>query len=75
MSRPYDTEFKIQAIRLVQPGTKATREIARELGIPKKARYGWMEAMRQRQLAKIASQPPAGPRRFPESMLGVDILS
>ena len=43
----YSEEFKEQAVALVARQDKPATQIARELGIPGKALYKWMEAARQ----------------------------
>ena len=43
----YSEEFKQQAVVLVARKDKPATQIARELGIPRKTLYKWMEAARQ----------------------------
>lgn len=43
----YSEEFKEQALALVGRGDKPATQVARELGVPPKTLYKWMEAARQ----------------------------
>ncbi len=47
MSKQYDTECKVQAVRVATESNKPVAQIAGELGIPSRTLPGWIKATRQ----------------------------
>ena len=57
----YTREFKLEAVRLLESGTKGGAEIAMELGIRRNQLYKWQEEIRQK--GTEASFPGMGSRK------------
>ena len=47
MGKQYDTEFKLQAVRLATELNKSVTQVADELGIPSSTLHGWIKATQQ----------------------------
>ena len=47
MGKHYDTEFKLQAVRLATDLNKSVAQVAEELGIPSSTLHGWIKATQQ----------------------------
>ena len=47
MGKQYDTEFKLQAVRLATDLNKSVAQVAEELGIPSSTLHGWIKATQQ----------------------------
>jgi transposase len=50
----YSAEFKLEAVRLMQAGTKEVTQLARELGVPRQYLHAWF-----RQAQKSPTQNPS----------------
>jgi transposase len=44
----YSAEFKLEAVRLMQAGTKEVTQLARELGVPRQYLHAWFRQAQQR---------------------------
>ncbi|EOS56091.1 hypothetical protein C812_02153 [Paenibacillus barengoltzii G22] len=47
MAKPYDKEFKLQTVRMIQDEGKPVVQVARELGINDNTLYRWMAEYKQ----------------------------
>ena len=43
----FTQEFKLEAVRLLEAGSRPAAEIARELGVPRNRLYKWQEQIRK----------------------------
>ncbi len=43
----FNQEFKLEAVRLLEAGTRPASELARQLGIPRNRLYKWQEQVRK----------------------------
>ena len=43
----FSQEFKLEAVRLLEAGSRPPSELARELGIPRNRLYKWQEQVRK----------------------------
>jgi len=64
MSRPekYSKEFKMEAIRLLNEGSKPVAEIARELGVKRTFLYRWRDQLNNKK-EKAFSGKPGRPKK------------
>jgi transposase len=44
----FSQEFKLEAVRLLEAGSRPASELARELGIPRNRLYKWQEEVRKK---------------------------
>ena len=49
--RRFTQEFKLEAVRLLEAGSRPAAEIARELGVPRNRLYKWQEQVRNKGVA------------------------
>ena len=53
--RRFTQEFKLEAVRLLEAGSRPAAEIARELGVPRNRLYKWQEQVRNKVAVVIVS--------------------
>ena len=46
--RRFTQEFKVEAVRLLEAGSRPASEIAREMGVPRNRLYKWQEQVRKK---------------------------
>ncbi len=46
--RRFTQEFKLEAVRLLEAGSRPAAELARELGVPRNRLYKWQEQVRKK---------------------------
>ena len=47
MGKQYDTEFKMQAVRLATELNQSVAQVAQELGVPSSTLHGWIKATQE----------------------------
>ncbi len=62
----YSAEFKAEAVRVVQSGSKPVAQLARELGIPRQQLYNWTRQAERRKGEALSDVFPGNGNRTAE---------